>query len=80
MERAEKGESTVDAAGGNEDAGAAAGGSSSNGRGFFLNRPALGRKLFRLKSLSELQDTEANSDDSQFKVTTPITALRNGVA
>ncbi len=36
--------------------------------GRFFYRPALGKKLFKLKSLSELQDTEANNDDSQFKV------------
>lgn len=28
----------------------------------------LRKKLFRLKNLGELQDTDANNDDSQFKV------------
>ena len=51
-----------------EEGGNNGGGSSAGGGGFFLNRPALGRKLFKLKSLDELQDTEANNDDSQFRV------------
>ena len=31
-------------------------------------RPELRRKLFRLKNLGDVQDTEQNGDESQFKV------------
>ena len=35
---------------------------------FFVFRPELRRKLFRLKNLGDVQDTEQNGDESQFKV------------
>ena len=35
-------------------------------------RPELRRKLFRLKNLSDVQDTEENGDESQFKVCTAV--------
>ena len=39
---------------------------SNGGRRHF--RPQLCRKLFRLKNLGGVQDTEENSDDSELKV------------
>ncbi len=49
------------------DGGGGGGGGGVGGGLGQLRRPTLGRKLFRLKSLDDLQDTEANSDDSQFR-------------
>ena len=53
------------AAAGAAPAAPAAANGTSGGRYF---RPHLCRKLFRLKNLGEVQDTEENSDDSELKV------------
>ena len=39
----------------------------ANGEGRFI-KPALRKKLFRLKTIGPLQDTEENNDGSQLKV------------